>query len=86
MAVSSAITQSGVNPKLTTFPALPDSGDIQLKIAMADIQAKPIQNSDLQSPDPGARDPSGLKLDILIRGDKGGRRGICNQAEQLRGI
>ncbi|MBA7474762.1 hypothetical protein ES707_10116 [subsurface metagenome] len=75
-----------VKPKPTAFSALPDSDDIQLKIAMADIQAKSAEMQDLQNSGPTARAVSGLKLDILIRGDSAGRRGISHQAEQLRGI
>jgi len=86
MTVSSTKSQSDVNTKPPTFSALPGSGDTQLKIAMADIRAKAAEMQELQKSGLGAPAPSGLKLDILIRGDKGGRRGICNQAEQLRGI
>ncbi len=86
MSVSSVKTQSNVKPKPTSISALPDSDNLQLNIPPAEQSAKTSQIQDLQKQDPGARASSGLRLDILIRSDRGGRRGISHQAEQLRGI
>lgn len=55
--------------------------------AHSDIQRQGGQSGlDGQKSDPGVPPVSGLRLDILIRSDRGGRRGISHQAEQLRGI
>ncbi len=86
MSTVSSKLDGQVKPKPASFPALPNSSDNQLKIAMDDIQAKAEQEQALQEAAFGARASSGLQLDILIRSDRGGRRGISYQAEQLRGV
>ncbi len=65
MYQSSVKSRSDVKPKPTAFSALPGSGDTQLKIAMADIRAKTIQNSDL--PTPGLAVPAWRFLEQLIK-------------------
>ncbi|MBA7474433.1 hypothetical protein ES707_09785 [subsurface metagenome] len=65
MNTVSVISRSDVKQKPPAFSALPGSGDNQLEIAMADIQAKAVQNSDL--PTPGLAVPAWRFLDQLIK-------------------